>query len=262
MAQSPCPHRIVDDMGYAFCMGSIGGAVWHCVKGYRNSPPGFRARLTGSTKAIAARAPVLGGNFAVWGLCFSSFDCIYLHLRRKDDPLNAIAAGASTGAALAWRAGLSSMAKSAMVGGVFLAVIEGLGLGLQKMMTPSQPQGPISPYSTYKPGDGGLQSMSFCRKCVGRNLWKFQCVVLNEQGDMWGHWMPVMKIQKICLQARILQEQIIHSHGIQMKAGWMIWILNLIALDQQMMAILECMRVKARVFHLVMLRISVICRMD
>eukprot|EP01083_Nonionella_stella_P255626 877110_1 len=155
MAQSPCPHRIVDDMGYAFCMGSIGGAVWHCVKGYRNAPPGFRHRFTGSTKAVAARAPVLGGNFAVWGLCFSSFDCIYLHLRRKDDPLNAIAAGASTGAALAWRAGLSSMAKSALVGGVFLAVIEGLGLGLQKMMTPNQQQGPISPYSTYKPGGGG-----------------------------------------------------------------------------------------------------------
>mmetsp|Transcript_76784 Transcript_76784/g.68812 ORF Transcript_76784/g.68812 Transcript_76784/m.68812 type:complete len:232 (-) Transcript_76784:252-947(-) len=156
MAQSPCPHRIVDDMGYAFCMGSIGGAVWHCVKGYRNSPPGLIQRFRGSTKAISARAPVLGGNFAVWGLCFSSFDCIYLHLRRKDDPLNAIAAGASTGAALAWRAGLSSMAKSALVGGVFLAVIEGLGLGLQKMMTPNQQQGPISPYSTYKPGGGPL----------------------------------------------------------------------------------------------------------
>eukprot|EP00483_Globobulimina_turgida_P007094 UN07108 len=47
------------------------------------------------------------------------------------------------------------MAKSALVGGVFLAVIEGLGLGLQKMMTPNQQQGPISPYSTYKPGGGG-----------------------------------------------------------------------------------------------------------
>eukprot|EP00485_Elphidium_margaritaceum_P012382 CAMPEP_0202686034 /NCGR_PEP_ID=MMETSP1385-20130828/1825_1 /ASSEMBLY_ACC=CAM_ASM_000861 /TAXON_ID=933848 /ORGANISM="Elphidium margaritaceum" /LENGTH=234 /DNA_ID=CAMNT_0049340527 /DNA_START=35 /DNA_END=739 /DNA_ORIENTATION=+ len=155
MAQSPCPHRIVDDMGYAFCMGSIGGAVWHCIKGYRNAPPGILNRCRGSTKAIAARAPVLGGNFAVWGLCFSSFDCVYLHLRRKDDPLNAIAAGASTGATLAWRAGVSSMAKSAMVGGVFLAVIEGLGLALQKMMTPNQQQGPISPYSTYKPGAAG-----------------------------------------------------------------------------------------------------------
>jgi len=129
--------------------------VWHCVKGYRNAPPGIIQRFKGSTKAVAARAPVLGGNFAVWGLCFSSFDCIYLHLRRKDDPLNAIAAGASTGAALAWRAGFSSMARSAAVGGIFLAVIEGLGLGLQKMMQPSQQQGPISPYSTYKPGSGG-----------------------------------------------------------------------------------------------------------
>eukprot|EP01084_Bolivina_argentea_P031334 57993_1 len=155
MAQSPCPHRIVDDMGYAFCMGSIGGAVFHCIKGYRNSPPGLIQRFRGSTKAIAARAPVLGGNFAVWGLCFSSFDCVYLHLRRKDDPLNAIAAGASTGAALAWRAGFSSMAKSALVGGVFLAVIEGLGLGLQKMMTPTANQAPVSPYSTYRPAGPG-----------------------------------------------------------------------------------------------------------
>ena len=86
---------------------------------------------------------------------------VYLHLRRKDDPLNAIAAGASTGAALAWRAGFSSMAKSALVGGVFLAVIEGLGLGLQKMMTPTAQQGPISPYSTYRPAGPGINNLFF-----------------------------------------------------------------------------------------------------
>ena len=156
MAQSPCPHRIVDDMGYAFCMGSIGGGVWHTFKGWRNAPRGLKNRITGSCKAVSSRAPILGGNFAVWGLCFSTFDCIYLHSRRKDDPLNAIAAGASTGALLAWRAGLSSMTRGALFGGIFLAVIEGLGLMLQKAFQPAQQKGPISPYSTYKPAGPGI----------------------------------------------------------------------------------------------------------
>lgn len=150
MAQSPCPHKIIDDMGYAFCMGSIGGAVWHGVKGFRNAPRGIFNRVYGSTKSISARAPVTGGNFAVWGLCFSSLDCCLIHIRRKDDPLNAIAAGAGTGAILACRAGMSSMMRSALIGGIFLAVIEGLGLMLAKVFSP-QPQGPMSPYSTYQP---------------------------------------------------------------------------------------------------------------
>lgn len=151
--QSPCPHRIVDDMGYAFLMGSIGGSVWYGVKGYRNAPRGFLYRLKGSGKSIASRAPVLGGNFAVWGLCFSSFDCVFLHWRRKDDALNAIAAGAATGGVLAWRAGIKAMTISALIGGTFLAVIEGLGLMLSKTFGGDQhQQGPMSPYSTsYSP---------------------------------------------------------------------------------------------------------------
>ena len=137
---------------------SIGGSVWHSVKGYRNAPRGFRNRFTGSAKAVAARAPVLGGNFAVWGLCFSTYDCCFLHWRRKDDPLNAIAAGAATGATLAWRAGVSSMLRSAAIGGVFLAVIEGLGLMMQKAFAgPQQGQGaPMSPFSTYQPAGPGM----------------------------------------------------------------------------------------------------------
>jgi import inner membrane translocase subunit TIM17 len=46
-------------------MGAIGGAVWHGVKGFRNSPYG--ERRIGALTAIKARAPVLGGNFGVWG---------------------------------------------------------------------------------------------------------------------------------------------------------------------------------------------------
>ena len=40
--------------------GAIGGAIWHAVKGARNSPKG--ERLMGSMFAVKARAPVLGGT--------------------------------------------------------------------------------------------------------------------------------------------------------------------------------------------------------
>lgn len=39
--------------------------------------------------AIKARAPVLGGNFGVWGGLFSTFDCAVKGIRKKEDPYNA-----------------------------------------------------------------------------------------------------------------------------------------------------------------------------
>ena len=70
---------------YAFQ--GIGGAVWHGVKGFRNSPYG--ERRIGAVTAIKARAPVLGGNFGVWGGLFSTFECAIKGLRKKEDPYNA-----------------------------------------------------------------------------------------------------------------------------------------------------------------------------
>lgn len=150
MAQSPCPHRIIDDMGSAFAMGCIGGGIWHGIKGFRDAPRGWGNRSYGSLRAIQSRSPVLGGNFAVWGLSFSTFDCIFSHVRKKDDPLNAIMAGFCTGGAIAWRAGWRSASIHACMGGFLLAMIEGLGMMIGKMMTPGGDQGqqgPISPFS-------------------------------------------------------------------------------------------------------------------
>jgi len=137
-------------MGSAFAMGCIGGGVWHGIKGFRNAPRGYRMRAYGSLRAVQSRSPVLGGNFAVWGLSFSCFDCIFSTMRKKDDPLNAIMAGTCTGGVLAWRAGWRSASRNAVIGGVLLALIEGLGIALGKMFQPGdqQMQGPISPYST------------------------------------------------------------------------------------------------------------------
>lgn len=101
MERDPCPHRILDDLGGAFAMGAIGGTVWHSVAGARNSPSG--ERIAGSLYAVRARAPVLGGNFAVWGGLFSTFDCALVAMRGKEDPWNAITSGALTGYVLAAR---------------------------------------------------------------------------------------------------------------------------------------------------------------
>lgn len=127
-AREPCPWRIVDDCGGAFTMGAIGGAVFQSVKGFRNAPSGINRRLVSSFMAIKQRAPIIAGNFAIWGGVFSMIDCTLVHYRKKEDPWNSIISGAATGAILATRSGLPTMAGSAVIGGVLLALIEGIGI--------------------------------------------------------------------------------------------------------------------------------------
>lgn len=125
-------------------MGAIGGAVWHSIKGYRNSPRG--EKLIGSMSAVKARAPVLGGNFGVWGGLFSTFDCAVKGVRRKEDPWNAIIAGFFTGGSLAVRSGVRSARNSAIGCACLLAVFEGVGIAMNRFFAeqnrPVQPQIP------------------------------------------------------------------------------------------------------------------------
>uniref|UniRef100_A0A1W7R9F2 Mitochondrial import inner membrane translocase subunit TIM17 n=1 Tax=Hadrurus spadix TaxID=141984 RepID=A0A1W7R9F2_9SCOR len=127
-AREPCPWRIIDDCGGAFTMGAIGGAVFQSIKGFRNAPIGVDRRLLGSLAAVKSRAPIIGGNFAVWGGLFSTIDCSLVHIRKKEDPWNSITSGALTGAVLAVRNGAGAMVGSAIIGGVLLALIEGVGI--------------------------------------------------------------------------------------------------------------------------------------
>jgi mitochondrial import inner membrane translocase subunit TIM17 len=78
--------------------------------------------------AIKSRAPIYGGNFAVWGGMFSTIDCTLVQIRKKEDPWNSIISGAATGGILAARNGLLAMGGSAVIGGVLLAMIEGIGI--------------------------------------------------------------------------------------------------------------------------------------
>lgn len=111
-------------------MGAVGGTVWHFFKGARNSPNG--ARVIGALDAVKLRAPILGGSFAVWGGLFSTFDCALQGVRRKEDPWNAIASGAMTGGVLSCRSGLRAAGRSAVAGGILLALIEGVGIGITR----------------------------------------------------------------------------------------------------------------------------------
>ncbi|PRW58668.1 mitochondrial import inner membrane translocase subunit TIM17-2-like [Chlorella sorokiniana] len=120
-------------------MGAVGGGLWHLLKGMKNSPSGHR--MIGGIDAIRREAPRIGGSFAVWGGLFSTFDCTLVALRKKEDPWNSIAAGALTGGFLQLRTGLKSAGKSAVFGGVLLAMIEGVGILLTRVTAP--PPAPV-----------------------------------------------------------------------------------------------------------------------
>ncbi|XP_018433915.1 mitochondrial import inner membrane translocase subunit TIM17-2 [Raphanus sativus] len=135
-SREPCPDRILDDIGGAFGMGAVGGGAFHFIKGTYNSPKG--SRFMGGRQGVTMHAPRLGGSFAVWGGLFSTFDCSMVYLRQKEDPWNSIFAGAATGGFLAMRQGPSAAVRSALFGGVLLALIEGAGIALNKML--AQPQ--------------------------------------------------------------------------------------------------------------------------
>jgi hypothetical protein len=88
------------------------------------------------------------GSFAVWGTVFSACDCTLTHFRKKvfgvllsinccqEDPWNAIIAGGVTGGILAARAGPKAAMKNAVIGSVILALIEGISIGVQRVLMP------------------------------------------------------------------------------------------------------------------------------
>eukprot|EP00455_Lapot_gusevi_P011998 TRINITY_DN1562_c0_g2_i1.p1 TRINITY_DN1562_c0_g2~~TRINITY_DN1562_c0_g2_i1.p1 ORF type:complete len:223 (+),score=90.51 TRINITY_DN1562_c0_g2_i1:33-671(+) len=140
---APCPDKIFDDCGGAFAMGCAGGSVWHGFKGLRNSPRGWSNRSRGMISAIRTRAPVLGGQFAVWGGLFSVFDCGIAHVRGKHDWINSVASGAITSGLLAIRAGFYPFLLNCAVGGAMLGMLELAGAGVNHLMKPEAQQDPL-----------------------------------------------------------------------------------------------------------------------
>lgn len=152
-SREPCPDRILDDVGGAFGMGAVGGSAFHFLKGIYNSPKG--ERLIGGTQAVRMNAGRIGGSFAVWGGLFSTFDCSMVYIRQKEDPWNSIIAGAATGGFLQMRQGVKTATRSAVFGGVLLALIEGAGIMLNKVLSGPQ-QAPIFVDEPMPTGMGGV----------------------------------------------------------------------------------------------------------
>ncbi|XP_059519690.1 mitochondrial import inner membrane translocase subunit Tim17-B-like [Myotis daubentonii] len=100
--------------------------------GVRSGALGIQHRLRGSANAVKIQAPQIGGSFAVCGGLFSTIDCGLVRMRGKEDPWNSITSGALTGAVLAARSGPLAMMGSAMMGGILLALIEGVGILLTR----------------------------------------------------------------------------------------------------------------------------------
>ncbi|CAL4924283.1 unnamed protein product [Urochloa decumbens] len=155
LSRNPCPDRILEDVGFGFGMGLLGGSAYHFAKGLYNSPRGHR--LAGGATAARMKAPRHGGAFAVWGGLFSTFDCALVHARNKEDPWNAIAAGGFTEGLLALRRGLWASAAHAATGAAFLALIEGAGIMLNRFLAlqpPLQQQPNEYPPQLEAPADG------------------------------------------------------------------------------------------------------------
>ncbi|KAJ1484079.1 Tim17/Tim22/Tim23/Pmp24 family-domain-containing protein [Baffinella frigidus] len=151
--REPCPHRIIDDLGGAFAFGVVGGGLFHTFKGARNAPRG--ERTAGVIQAVKANARRLGGSFAVWGGLFSTFDCCFIAIRSKEDPYNSIMSGFCTGASLAARGGSKAALKSGMVGGIILAVIEGLNIAITRIMNQLPPPEEMPSPGAMPAGAGG-----------------------------------------------------------------------------------------------------------
>ena len=103
------PWRIIEDCGAAFAMGTIGGSIFHGIKGYRNAPSGYSRRFASSFMNIRQKATLTGTNFAAWGGMFSVVDCSLAYVRQKEDPWNSIASGFITGGLLQVRQGPGAM---------------------------------------------------------------------------------------------------------------------------------------------------------
>jgi import inner membrane translocase subunit TIM17 len=130
------------------------------VAQFRNSPYG--ERRIGALTAIKARAPVLGGNFGVWGGLFNTYDCAVKGIRKKEDPWNAIIAGFCTGGSLAVRGGYKSMRNGAISCAILLAVIEGVSIGFNRMMADNTKleAPPMPPAQPAPPAPSGGMAMA------------------------------------------------------------------------------------------------------
>jgi len=127
--RDPCPWRLVEDMGGAYSLGLCGGTVFHGGKSL------FRREWRKVPRMVRQNAPKTGAAFAIWGFSFSLCDCTLIALRKKEDMLNSVIAGGTTGFVLAARQGMAVATVSGAIGALLLGLIEGGSLLMNRMGT-------------------------------------------------------------------------------------------------------------------------------
>lgn len=116
-------------------------------------------RFAGALSAVKAHAPIVAGNFGVWGGLLSTFECAARGLRQKEDSWNPIISGFMTGGCLAVRsaflyvlfddyptysgvvcilAGPKAALQSAIACGILLGVFEGVGIVMGRFFSEGQ----------------------------------------------------------------------------------------------------------------------------
>ncbi|EDV31703.1 uncharacterized protein Dana_GF15488 [Drosophila ananassae] len=158
--RQPCPVRIVEDCGCGYMIGSIGGAMFQYLKGFRNSPSGVVRGLYYGLESVKIGTPGIAGSFALWGATFSTVDCALSQIRQRDDSWNSIVSGAVTGGISAARKGLLSMANGAFTGCLVLAMLEGAGAAVATIyadadqLEPRRPQWELEGINLQPTGTG------------------------------------------------------------------------------------------------------------
>lgn len=132
MNHIPCPGRIITDLGDAFSTGAGAGSIWYFLKGAYYSVR--KERFRGGIQLLASRAPILGGNFGMWGCIFAASTCAMTYMRNKEDMLNSVVGGATTGFILSIRAGFRNAIRASIFGALFLGIIEVVMVVYQRQM--------------------------------------------------------------------------------------------------------------------------------
>lgn len=132
-AWEPCPWRNVGDHGGAFSMGVIVGRTFRITKDSAMPPLEFSTNwevLLMQWGSKPLRLEVALQLVEGTRRLFPTIDCDLVQLRGEEDPWNSIISGALAGAVPAARDGPLALVDSAMIGGIQLALIEGVGIPL------------------------------------------------------------------------------------------------------------------------------------
>jgi len=102
----------------------------------------FRKRWRFMLPRILKRVTGPAMSFGSWGFLFSTYDCMFLAIRRKEDLINPILSGALTGATLSFGSRTKRMIRQAFMGAVIIGLIEAVA-GFAMGSSPELPQRPF-----------------------------------------------------------------------------------------------------------------------